>query len=77
MSLRLRGTAKGVEVKLDPPRRHLPNQIVLHLPRSRPVIKTPKGVEVVYRPDEARRWDWPAIIQAYQKLPAPPLVLDK
>jgi len=77
ISLRLRGTATGVEVKLDPPRRQPPARIVLHLPASRPVIKTPKGVDVVYRPDEARRWDFPAVVEAYQKLPAPPLVLDK
>ena len=77
LNLHLRGTAKGVEVKLDAPRRQPPKRIVLHLPTSRPAIKAPNGVEVVYRPDEARRWDFPAVIEAYQKLPAPPLILDK
>ena len=77
MSLRLRGTPTGVEIKLDPPRRQPPARIVLHLPTSRPVLKAPMGVNVVYRPDEARRWDFPAVIEAYHKLPAPPLVLDK
>jgi hypothetical protein len=76
MGLRLRGTGKGVEMKLDPPRRQPPQRIVLHLSASRPVIKVPKGVEAVYRPDEARRWDFPSVIEAYQKLPAPPLDLD-
>ena len=77
MSLRLRGTATGVEVKLDPPRRQPPKRIVLHLPTSRPVLKAPNDVDVVYRPDEARRWDFPAVIEAYRMLPAPPLNLDK
>ena len=77
LSLRLRGTRTGVEIKLDPPRRQPPARIVLHLPNSRPVLKTPKGVSVVYRPDQSRRWDFPAVVEAYQKLPAPPLILDK
>jgi hypothetical protein len=77
MNLRLRGTAAGVEVKLDPPRRQPPNRIVLHLPASRPAIKAPNGVNVVYRPDEARRWDFTTVIEAYRKPPAPPLSLDK
>lgn len=77
MNLRLRGTATGVEVKLDPPHRQPPRRIVLHLPNSRPVVKAPKAVSVVYRPDDARRWDFPTIIEAYRKLPAPPLTLDK
>jgi hypothetical protein len=77
LGLRLRGTPKGVEMNLDPPQRQPPKQIVLHLPKSRPVIKIPRGVDVIYRPDEARRWDWPTVTEAYQKLPAPPLVLDR
>jgi hypothetical protein len=77
MSLRIRGVARGVEVKLDRPRRQLPKRVVLHLPNSRPVVKAPKGVEVVYRPDQARRWDYPTIIETYRKLPAPPLKLAK
>jgi hypothetical protein len=40
-------------------------------------VKAPKGVAVVYRPDDASRWDFPGIIEAYRKLPAPPLILDK
>ena len=77
LSLRLCGTARGVEIKLDPPRRQPPSRILLHLPASRPVVKAPKGVNVAYRPDDVRRWDFPAVIEAYRKLPAPPLVFDK
>ena len=77
MSLRLRGTRTGVEIKLDPPRRQPPSRIILHLPRSRPLLKAPGMLEVVYRPDDSRRWDFAAVIEAYKKLPAPPLVLGK
>jgi hypothetical protein len=77
MSLRLRGTPTGVEIKLDPPRRQPPSRIILHLPTSRPVLKPPKAVNVVYRPDDSRRWDFPSVIEAYGKLPAPPLMLGK
>ena len=77
MSLRIRGTASGVEVKLDPPRRQPAKRIVLHLPKSRPLLKAPKGVSVVYRPDEARRWDFPAVIEVYRNLPSPPLIPGK
>ncbi len=77
MSLRLRGTLAGVEIKLDPPRRQPPARIVLHLPTSRPALKAPNAVNVVYRPDDLRRWDFLTIIKTYQKLPAPPLMLGK
>jgi hypothetical protein len=77
LNLRVRGTGKGVEVKLDAPHRRAPKRIALRLPRSRPAIKTPKGVEVVYRADEVRRWDFPAVVEAYRRLPAPQLMLDR
>jgi hypothetical protein len=77
MSLTVRGLGTGVELKLDPPRRQPPQRMILHLPASRPLRKAPKGVTVVYRPDQARRWDFPAVIEAYKHLPAPPLKLDR
>jgi hypothetical protein len=77
IGLLLRGAATGVEVKLDPPRRQPPSRIVLHLPASRPVVRLPKGVNVVYRPADVHRWDFPAVIEAYRKLPTSPPVLDK
>src|SRR5204862_48922 len=39
MSLLTRGTATGVEVKLTPPGRRPARRIVLHLPKSRPLLK--------------------------------------
>ena len=67
MSLIVRGTAEGVEVKLDPPKRDPPGRVVLHLPESRPLIGKLDGVEVVRRPDQKKRWDFPTVVDLYRK----------
>lgn len=67
MSLVVRGTRQGVEVAMDPPRRNPPKRIVLHLPRSRPLAVTISGVQVVLRPDQQKRWDFPAVLSAYRR----------
>jgi len=68
LSLEVLGTAAGVRVQLDPPRRRPPERIVLHLPKSRPAITPPKGVEVVLRNDQTRRWDLAAAIKLYEEM---------
>ena len=77
MSLKIHGTAKGVEVKIDPPRRQPPKRIVLHLPNSRPSTKTPKGLVVEYRPDQLRHWDFSTVVETLQNLPTPVPLLNK
>jgi hypothetical protein len=72
MSLRVRGTAKGVKVQLDPPRREAPKRIVLHLPQSRPAVSAPKGVELAARSDQSRRWDFPSVVEMYERQAAAP-----
>lgn len=72
MNLRVRGTGAGVEVQLDPPARQTPRRIVLHLPGSRPLAGKLAGVEVVKRSDQKKRWDFPAVVEIYQK-DAPPV----
>lgn len=70
MSLRIRGVAQGVEVRIDPPRRQRPKRIVLHLPRSRPLVGPvtgADGVEVVTRSEQGKRWDFPAVVDLYLK----------
>jgi hypothetical protein len=69
VSLRTYGTKRGVEIKFAPPRRQPPKRVVLHLPKSRPPVGLPKGVTVAFRPEQSRRWDWPAVVEAYQRLP--------
>ncbi len=73
MSLTIRGHQQGVEVKLVPPRRQVPERVVLHLPTSRPALKTPKGVTVLYRPNSTCRWDFPKVVATYLNGPAPTL----
>ena len=66
MSLLVRGTPAGVEVQLTKPVRNPPKRIVLHLPSSRPLIGTLAEVDVVVRPDQQTRWDFPTIVKKYQ-----------
>jgi hypothetical protein len=74
MSFRIRGSAGGVVVTdLELPQREPPRQVILHLPRSRP-LKDPalKGVEVALRADQKKRWDYPTVVSLYEQA-APPL----
>ena len=67
MNLTVRGTAKGVEVDLDPPKREPPKRIVLSLPKSRPMARSLNGVAVVHRSDQKQRWDLPTVLALYKK----------
>ena len=67
MGLAVRGTKRGVRVILQKPERKPPKRIILHLPKSRPLEGKLKGVEVVYRDDQKKRWDFPTVIEEYQK----------
>jgi hypothetical protein len=67
MSLLVQGTPSGIDVKLSKPVRNSPKRIVLHLPASRQLNAAIPGVEVVVRPDQKTRWDFPTIVEKYQK----------
>jgi hypothetical protein len=67
MSFVVRGTASGVSVEFEPPKRQAPTRIVLHLPKSRPLIGALPGVEVVTRSDQTKRWDFPAVVALYRQ----------
>jgi len=67
MKLIIRGTKKGVDVRLDPPKRNPPKRIVLTLPKSRPLISSLQGVEVVQRSDQKKRWDFPTVVGLYKE----------
>jgi hypothetical protein len=66
ISLVVRGTPSGVDVKLTKPARNPPKRIVLHLPTSRPLNGAIAGVDVVVRPDQKTRWDFPTIVKKYR-----------
>jgi hypothetical protein len=72
MSLRVRGSAKGVQVKLDPPRRSPPGRVVLHLPEDRASGSLPKNVVVARRSNQSRRWDFPTVVALYESEAARP-----
>jgi len=71
MSLRVTGTGKGVQVKLDPPRRQSPERILLYLPRSRQLLESVKGVEVIARSDQKKHWDFSKVVRLYRESAAP------
>ena len=72
VSLVVRGTAAGVDVEWRGPSRQKPRAIVLHLPESRRLAFRINGVNVVYRPPQAKRWDFETVVGLYEKT-APPL----
>jgi len=67
MNLTIRGMKKGVEVRLDPPKRNPPRRIVLTLPKSRQLTVSLQGVEVVQRSDQKKRWDFPTVVDLYRE----------
>ena len=69
MGLTIRGTARGVQVKLDEPTRQKPARTVLHLPAGRPLEKPISGVTVVTRNAQSVRWDFDTVIARYKSLP--------
>ena len=71
MSLQVTGTEKGVQVKLDPPRRQPPKRIFVYLPRSRQLVESVKGIEVVVRSDQKNHWDFPKVVRLYREHAAP------
>ena len=71
LNLIVRGTADGVKVKLDPPKRNPPKRIVLRLPGSRRLLNQVRGVEVVTRANQKQRWDFPTVIALYEKTNPP------
>ena len=64
-------TAEGVTIELEPPTRQPPTRIVLYLPESRPLVGPLDGVEVIARPDQKTRWDFPTVIEAYRQQAGP------
>ncbi len=74
LNLTVRGTAKGVQVKLAPPKRNPPKRIVLRLPESRRLLNRVRGVEVVTRANQKQRWDFPTVIALYEKTNPPEIL---
>jgi hypothetical protein len=60
-----------VQVRLDRPKRQPPKRIVLHLPKSRPLLGSPEGVEVTVRSSQKKRWDFPTVVQHYTEQAGP------
>ncbi len=72
VDLTVTGTDQGVRVDWHPQWRNRPAKVVLHLPQSRRLCGQPENVEVSYRSDQTRRWDFATVVAQYQRN-APPL----
>ena len=72
LAMQVRGTAQGVEVQLELPRRSPPRRVVLHLPSSRPLRGELANVEVRLRPPQKRRWDFATVVQLYEPMQPQP-----
>ena len=72
MGLMVRGTAEGVKVTFERPRRRPPKRVVLHLPKSRPLVGSLDGVDVVARQPQAKRWDFPTVVALYKDMQPKP-----
>ncbi len=66
VSLIIKGTATGVEVKFDGPVREKPTRIILHLPENRQLINSIPGVTVEIRKPQATRWDFEKVVNMYK-----------
>ena len=67
ISFSVRGKAQGIELRFDPPRRTAPSSVVLHVPRSRPLLKAIPGVKVSTRLEDLQRWDFPTMVDLYRR----------
>lgn len=65
LSFRVRGTAQGVQLTLDPLERETPKRVVLHLPASRPLENPTGRVEVMTRDNQPERIDFPRVVEQY------------
>ena len=68
MALTIRGTARGVQVKLNQPKRQKPGRIVLHLPEHRQLENPLDGVAVVTRKAQSVKWNFDTVIERYWNL---------
>jgi len=67
MNLTVTGTNKGVDVEFQLPDRQVPKRILLYLPKSRQLINSVEGVEVIIRSDYKKVWDFPTIVGFYHQ----------
>ena len=67
MNLSVHGAAQGVRVEFTAPERQPPKRVVMYLPQSRPLLNPSAGVELVARPDQAARWDFPGTVRLYRE----------
>lgn len=68
ISLHVKGASQGVSLEWEKPVRKPPLRVVVYLPGSRPLLQPVEGIEVVTRDNQSRRWDFPTVVDLYEKL---------
>lgn len=72
LSMIVEGLAEGVKISLRLPQRQKPQRVMLFLPENRRLLEPIPGGKVVYRTPQKQRWDFPTVVQKYERQ-APPL----
>ena len=66
VDLVIKGMRDGIKVQWSAPSRQKPSRVVLHLPKSRPLINTIKNIEIASRNEQSVRWDFEEILKRYE-----------
>jgi len=77
MNLVVHGTANGVRVDFEAPKRNPPERIVLHLPKSRRLVGSVDNVKVLTRSNQKEHWDFPTVVALYNNPDSPSLTTGK
>ncbi len=67
ISLHVKGASEGVTLEWVSPTRQPPSRVVMHLPKTRPLLGPVEGVEVVLRDNQSKRWDFDSVVGLYEK----------
>jgi len=77
MNLVVHGTANGVRVDFEAPKRNPPERIVLHLPKSRRLVGSVDNVKVLTRSNQKEHGDFPTVAALYENPDSPSLTTGK
>ena len=67
VNMKVRGTPNGVDITFSGAERNKPEKIVIYLPKTRPVINKPEGIEVLIRTNQTKHWDMGVVTELYKK----------
>ena len=69
----VKGSKEGVEVKFEGPDREKPARIILHLPDNRKLVNPLPGVLVELRKPQSVQWNFEKVVKQYQAMQVKPV----